>query len=151
MNKRGKRLLLIGALLIPGVFALLFGALAGTEEPAFQALTAPPLPKLQWAFITRGGGELSEYDCLLPTPRRLEELAGVPVEATVCTADKFMNLIAADAGLDIATQCYADPKLKRFEMKMEDLQDLLDRELPGFQLPQRFRDWCGNTKGNVYA
>lgn len=151
MNRKGKRLLLIGALLIPGVFALLFGALAGTEEPAFQALTAPPLPKLQWVFITRGGGELSEYDCLLPTPRRLEELAGVPVEATVCTADKFMNLIAADAGLDIATQCYANPKLKRFEMKMEDLQDLLDRELPGFQLPQRFRDWCGNTKGNVYA
>lgn len=34
---------------------------------------------------------------------------------------------------------------------MEDLQDLLDRELTGFLLPQRFRDWCGNTKGNVYA
>ncbi len=64
-----------------------------------------------------------------------------------------MNLIAAGVPLDIATQCYADPKLKRFEMsgKTENLQHLLKREVPGFRLPQEFRDWCGNTKGDVYA
>lgn len=101
MNRKGKRLLLMGALLIPEVFALLLGTLAGTKDPGFQAL---PAPKLQWAFITREGGELSEYGCLLPDPRRLEKLTGVPVEATVCTADKFMNLIAANKAVESCRQ-----------------------------------------------
>lgn len=152
--KRRRIPLAVKLALLGGLALLLWAATRTVEDsPGFEVLPTPPAAKLQWAFITRDGGELPEYGCLLPDPRRLEELAGTPVEATVCTADKFMNLIAADVPVDVATQCYADPKLKRFETsgKTENLQQLLDWELPGFRLSQEFMDWCGNTKGDVYA
>ena len=135
--KRRRIPLAVKLALLGGLALLLWAATRTVEDsPGFEVLPTPPAAKLQWAFITRDGGELPEYGCLLPDPRRLEELAGTPVEATVCTADKFMNLIAADVPVDVATQCYADPKLKRFETsgKTENLQQLLDRELPGFRL-----------------
>lgn len=153
-GKRG-RFPLVAKLALLAVFVLLLWILAHAVEdsPGFQALPESPEARLQWALVTRAGGELSEYGCLLPEPRRLEELAGMPVEVTVCTADKFMNLIAANVPMDVVTRCYADPKLKRFETsgKTKTLQQLLNQELPGFQLPREFRDWCGNTKGDVYA
>ncbi|RKJ41649.1 hypothetical protein D7X94_02220 [Acutalibacter sp. 1XD8-33] len=155
-RKSGRiRFPVLAILALLGAFVLLLWLSTHTDGgvEGFQALPEPSEAKLQWAFVTRDGGELSEYGCLLPDAGRLEDLAGMPVEITVCTADKFMNLIAAGAPVDVATRCYADPKLKRFETsgKTENLQQLLDRELPGFQLPSKFRDWCGNTKGDVYA
>lgn len=123
------------------------------EDRAFQALPAPQEDALHWALITRDGGEIGEYGGLLPDAAQLETLAGMPVDVTVCTADKFMNLIAANAEIDVATRCYADPKLKRFETsgKTESLQRLLGRYLPDFQMPGEVQAWCGNTKGDVYA
>ena len=120
------------------------------DDASLQALPSPPAPKLQWALITREGGELPEYGRLLPDTSRLEELAGMPAEVSVCTPDKFMNLAAAGVPMDVATRCYADLKLKRFETsgKAEDLQALLDKTVPGFRLPQEFRDWCGNTNSS---
>ncbi len=154
-KRKRSRFPILAKLALLAAFVLLLWILAQAveESPGFQALPEAPAAKLQWALVTRAGGELPEYDCLLPSPRRLEELAGMPVEVTVCTADKFMNLIAANVPVDVATRCYADPKLKRFETsgKTKNLQHLLDQELPGFQLPREFRDWCGNTKGDVYA
>lgn len=152
---RGIRILVFVMTALLGTFVLLLwiSVRAADSNPEFQALPASRQAKLQWAFITRDGGELTEYGCLLPDPQRLEELAGMPVEVTVCTADQFMNLVAANVPIDVATRCYADPKLKRFETsgRTENLQQLLEQELPGFQLSPSFRAWCGNTKGDVYA
>lgn len=154
MRSGKKRLSAIAALALLAILALLLFLARPVEgDSGLQALPSPPPQKLQWAFITREGGELPEYGCLLPDTSRLEALAGMPVEATVCTPDKFMNLAAAGVPMDVATLCYTDQKLKRFETsgKAENLQALLDKTVPGFRLPQEFCDWCGNTKGDVYA
>lgn len=136
-----------------GAAALGFPLAYTDSSESFQVLPGPQEDVLHWVLITRDGGELQEYGGLLPDSRRLEELAGMPVEATVCTADKFMNLIAANAEVDVATRCYADPKLKRFETsgKTESLQGMRKQYLPDFQLPSEFQAWCGNAKGDVYA
>lgn len=146
-------LIFMVVLLAVAVFLFWMFSVSFKPEEGFQPLPDPPTDKLQWVFITRDGGELSEYAELLPDTLQLEEMAGMPVTITVCSADKFLNLVAAGKTSDVVTRCYIGPKLKRFETSgmAENLQWLLNRELPDFQLSNEFLDWCGNTKGDVYA
>ena len=97
-------------------FSLLFASryYGGSAAP-FELLENDREDKLTWYFVTKSGSTFEEDLSLLPSEKELTELAGVPVQREVCTADKFLNLTAANAPMDVLTSCYTDSKLKRFE------------------------------------
>lgn len=53
----------------------------------------------------------------------------------------------------MVTCWYTDSNFKRLETTGTTwaLQDLLNKEIPGFTLPENFIRWCGNFQGDVYA
>lgn len=135
-------------------FSLLFASryYGGSAAP-FELLENDREDKLTWYFVTKSGSTFEEDLSLLPSEKELTELAGVPVQREVCTADKFLNLTAANAPMDVLTSCYTDSKLKRFETsgRVWNLELLAEKNLHGFNFSESFIEWCGNTKNDVYA
>ena len=119
----------------------------------FEVVRTEESPTLQWAFITPYGEGGKACRALCPTEASCAALAGMPVEITFCTMEKFLNMTAAGVPVDAVTCWYTDPSFKRLETTGAAwaLQDLLDRELPGFTLPEDFVRWCGNMREKVYA
>ena len=119
----------------------------------FEVVRTEESPALQWAFITPYGEGGKACRALCPTEASCAALAGMPVEITFCTMEKFLNMAAAGVPVDAVTCWYTDPSFKRLETTGAAwaLQDLLDHELPGFTLPEDFVRWCGNMREKVYA
>lgn len=127
--------------------------LFSANERSFELLPRTSQERLTWIFVTRNGDGGTDGLSVFPSESELEALAGTPVKRVFCTADKFLNMSAADMPMDVVTSCYMDSKIKRFETsgKFLRLQDLLEEELPGFILQTELVEWCGNIKGDVYA
>lgn len=62
-------------------------------------------------------------------------------------------MTASGISADVVTCWYTDANFKRLETTGTTwaLQDLLNKEIPGFTLPENFIRWCGNFQGDVYA
>lgn len=153
-NRMRQYLILALLLCLLLVFSLFFASRYDSgSTTTFELLDNDGEEKLTWYFVTKSGSTFEEDLSLLPSEEALEELAGVPVQREVCTADKFLNLAAASSPVDVLTSCYMDPKLKRFETsgKIWNLERLAENNFPGFRFPESFIEWCGNTKNDVYA
>lgn len=74
-------------------------------------------------------------------------------ELSFCTIEKYLNMTASGISADVVTCWYTDSNFKRLETTGTTwaLQDLLNKEIPGFTLPENFIRWCGNFQGDVYA
>ena len=55
------------------------------------------------------------YQALFPTQEECAQLAGMPVELTFCTMEKFLNMNTAGLPVDLVTCCYTDSSFKRLE------------------------------------
>ena len=78
-------------------------------------------------YLCHAGG-ISQEDCT--------ELAGTPVELSFCTIEKYLNMTASGISADVVTCWYTDANFKRLETTGTTwaLQDLLNKEIPGFPL-----------------
>ncbi len=148
---RGRRIGLMFAAVC--LLALAAFPLLRPRHKPFEVVRTEESPALQWAFITPYGEGGKACRALCPTEASCAALAGMPVEITFCTMEKFLNMTAAGVPVDAVTCWYTDPSFKRLETTGAAwaLQDLLDRELPGFTLPEDFVRWCGNMREKVYA
>lgn len=155
MGKRKMEICKAVMILALGIPLVVFMAnyFTASKESAFEPLPKTSQDKLTWIFVTRNGDGEADYPRLVSGGDQLEAVMGVPVKTIYCTADKFLNMSAADMPMDIVTSCYMDSKIKRFETsgKFLRLQDLIREKIPGFELPPELVEWCGNMKGDVYA
>lgn len=119
----------------------------------FQTTFSEKETALKWIFITPYGETDSSYAELFLSQEDCTELAGTPVELSFCTIEKYLNMTASGISADVVTCWYTDSNFKRLETTGTTwaLQDLLDKEIPGFTLPENFIRWCGNFQGDVYA
>ena len=125
-----------------------------TSSPSpFQTTSSEKETALKWIFITPYGETDSSYANLFLSQEDCTELAGTPVELSFCTIEKYLNMTASGISADVITCWYTDANFKRLETTGTTwaLQDLLDKEIPGFTLPENFIRWCGNFQGDVYA
>lgn len=125
-----------------------------TSSPSpFQTTFSEKETALKWIFITPYGETDSSYADLFPSQEDCTELAGTPVELSFCTIEKYLNMTASGISADVVTCWYTDSNFKRLETTGTTwaLQDLLNKEIPGFTLPENFIQWCGNFQGDVYA
>lgn len=125
-----------------------------TSSPSpFQTTSSEKETALKWIFITPYGETDSSYADLFPSQEDCTELAGTPVELSFCTIEKYLNMTASGISADVVTCWYTDANFKRLETTGTTwaLQDLLNKEIPGFTLPENFIRWCGNFRGDVYA
>lgn len=125
-----------------------------TSSPSpFQTTSPEKETALKWIFITPYGETDSSYADLFLSQEDCTELAGTPVELSFCTIEKYLNMTASGISADVVTCWYTDSNFKRLETTGTTwaLQDLLDKEIPGFTLPENFIRWCGNFQGDVYA
>ena len=91
--------------------------------------------------------QTTSYADLFPSQEDCTELAGTPVELSFCTIEKYLNMTASGISADVVTCWYTDANFKRLETTGTTwaLQDLLNKEIPGFTLPENFIRWCGNA------
>ena len=138
---------------IAGLLVLTAFTFVHSRSVPFKPLPTEPEPALQWVFVTPNGEGSPSYQALFPTQEECAQLAGMPVELTFCTMEKFLNMNTAGLPVDLVTCWYTDSSFKRLETGGEfwPLQDLLDQQVPGFSLPKDFVLWCGNLLGKVYA
>lgn len=125
-----------------------------TSSPSpFQTTSSEKETALKWIFITPYGETDSSYADLFLSQEDCTELAGTPVELSFCTIEKYLNMTASGISADVVTCWYTDSNFKRLETTGTTwaLQDLLNKEIPGFTLPENFIRWCGNFQGDVYA
>ena len=125
-----------------------------TSSPSpFQTTSPEKETALKWIFITPYGETDSSYAELFLSQEDCTELAGTPVELSFCTIEKYLNMTASGISADVVTCWYTDSNFKRLETTGTTwaLQDLLNKEIPGFTLPENFIRWCGNFQGDVYA
>ena len=125
-----------------------------TSGPSpFQTTSSEKETALKWIFITPYGETDSSYADLFLSQEDCTELAGTPVELSFCTIEKYLNMTASGISADVVTCWYTDSNFKRLETTGTTwaLQDLLNKEIPGFTLPENFIRWCGNFQGDVYA
>lgn len=125
-----------------------------TSSPSpFQTTSSEKETALKWIFITPYGETDSSYANLFLSQEDCTELAGTPVERSLCTIEKYLNMTASGISADVVTCWYTDANFKRLETTGTTwaLQDLLNKEIPGFTLPENFIRWCGNFQGDVYA
>lgn len=125
-----------------------------TSSPSpFQTTSSEKETALKWIFITPYGETDSSYAELFLSQEDCTELAGTPVELSFCTIEKYLNMTASGISADVVTCWYTDSNFKRLETTGTtwSLQDLLNKEIPGFTLPENFIRWCGNFQGDVYA
>ena len=125
-----------------------------TSGPSpFQTTSSEKETALKWIFITPYGETDSSYAELFLSQEDCTELAGTPVELSFCTIEKYLNMTASGISADVVTCWYTDANFKRLETTGTTwaLQDLLNKEIPGFTLPENFIRWCGNFQGDVYA
>ena len=125
-----------------------------TSSPSpFQTTSSEKETALKWIFITPYGETDSSYAELFLSQEDCTELAGTPVELSFCTIEKYLNMTASGISADVVTCWYTDSNFKRLETTGTTwaLQDLLNKEIPGFTLPENFIRWCGNFQGDVYA
>ena len=125
-----------------------------TSSPSpFQTTSSEKETALKWIFITPYGETDSSYAELFLSQEDCTELAGTPVELSFCTIEKYLNMTASGISADVVTCWYTDANFKRLETTGTTwtLQDLLNKEIPGFTLPENFIRWCGNFQGDVYA
>ena len=125
-----------------------------TSSPSpFQTTSSEKETALKWIFITPYGETDSSYADLFLSQEDCTELAGTPVELSFCTIEKYLNMTASGISADVVTCWYTDANFKRLETTGTTwtLQDLLNKEIPGFTLPENFIRWCGNFQGDVYA
>lgn len=125
-----------------------------TSSPSpFQTTSSEKETALKWIFITPYGETDSSYADLFLSQEDCTELAGTPVDLSFCTIEKYLNMTASGISADVVTCWYTDANFKRLETTGTTwaLQDLLDKEIPGFTLPENFIRWCGNFQGDVYA
>ena len=125
-----------------------------TPSPSpFQTTSSEKETALKWIFITPYGETDSSYANLFLSQEDCTELAGTPVELSFCTIEKYLNMTASGISADVVTCWYTDSNFKRLETTGTTwaLQDLLNKEIPGFTLPENFIRWCGNFQGDVYA
>lgn len=118
-----------------------------TSSPSpFQTTSSEKETALKWIFITPYGETSSSYANLFPSQEDCTELAGTPVELSFCTIEKYLNMTASGISADVVTCWYTDANFKRLETTGTTwaLQDLLNKEIPGFTLPENFIRWCGN-------
>ena len=125
---------------------------ASSPSP-FQTTSSEKETALKWIFITPYGETDSSYAELFLSQEDCTELAGTPVELSFCTIEKYLNMTASGISADVVTCWYTDANFKRLETTGTTwaLQDLLNKEIPGFTLPENFIRWCGNFQGDVYA
>lgn len=137
------------------VFFLIFCIRSpSTPSPSpFQTTSSEKETALKWIFITPYGETDSSYANLFLSQEDCTELAGTPVELSFCTIEKYLNMTASGISADVVTCWYTDSNFKRLETTGTTwaLQDLLNKEIPGFTLPENFIRWCGNFQGDVYA
>ena len=119
----------------------------------FQLAASEEGNALKWDFITPYGETDSSYNALFPSQEDCASMAGTPVDLSFCTMEKYLNMTAAGIPADVVTCWYTNSNFKRLEATGDNwsLQDLLNKEIPGFTLPEDFVQWCGNFQGQVYA
>lgn len=119
----------------------------------FQLAASEEGNALKWVFITPYGETDSSYNTLFPSQEDCASMAGTPVDLSFCTMEKYLNMTAAGIPADVVTCWYTNSNFKRLEATGDNwsLQDLLNKEIPGFTLPEDFVQWCGNFQGQVYA
>ena len=108
-----------------------------TSSPSpFQTTSSKKETALKWIFITPYGETDSSYADLFLSQEDCTELAGTPVELSFCTIEKYLNMTASGISADVVTCWYTDFNFKRLETAGTTwaLQDLLNKEIPGFPL-----------------
>ena len=143
---------LVGLIAVCFLFLSVCSSSISNPSP-FQMTSPEKETALKWIFITPYGEADSSYADLFPSQEDYTKLAGTPVEISFCTIEKYLNMTASETPADVVTCWYTDSDFKRLETTGTTwaLQDLLNKEIPGFALPENFIQWCGNFQGKVYA
>lgn len=143
---------LVGLIAVCFLFLSVCSSSISSPSP-FQTTSPEEETALKWIFITPYGEADSSYADLFPSQEDCTKLAGTPVELSFCTIEKYLNMTASETPADVVTCWYTDSDFKRLETTGSTwaLQDLLNKEIPGFTLPENFIQWCGNFQGKVYA
>lgn len=143
---------LVGLIAVCFLFLSVCSSSISSPSP-FQMTSPEKETALKWIFITPYGEADSSYADLFPSQEDYTKLAGTPVEISFCTIEKYLNMTASETPADVVTCWYTDSDFKRLETTGTTwaLQDLLNKEIPGFALPENFIQWCGNFQGKVYA
>lgn len=143
---------LVGLIAVCFLFLSVCSSSISNPSP-FQMTSPEKETALKWIFITPYGEADSSYADLFPSQEDYTKLAGTPVEISFCTIEKYLNMTASETPADVVTCWYTDSDFKRLETTGTtwSLQDLLNKEIPGFALPENFIQWCGNFQGKVYA
>lgn len=143
---------LVGLIAVCFLFLSVCSSSISSPSP-FQTTSPEEGTALKWIFITPYGEADSSYADLFPSQEDYTKLAGTPVEISFCTIEKYLNMTASETPADVVTCWYTDSDFKRLETTGTTwaLQDLLNKEIPGFALPENFIQWCGNFQGKVYA
>ena len=110
------------------------------KSSPFQLAASEEGNALKWVFITPYGETDSSYNALFPSQEDCASMAGTPVDLSFCTMEKYLNMTAADIPADVVTCWYTNSNFKRLETTGDNwsLQDLLNKEIPGFSLPEDF-------------
>lgn len=143
---------LVGLIAVCFLFLSVCSSSISNPSP-FQMTSPEKETALKWIFITPYGEADSSYADLFPSQEDYTKLAGTPVEISFCTIEKYLNMATSGTPADVVTCWYTDSDFKRLETTGTTwaLQDLLNKEIPGFALPENFIQWCGNFQGKVYA
>ena len=93
---------------IAGLLVLTAFTFVHSRSVPFKPLPTEPEPALQWVFVTPNGEGSPSYQALFPTQEECAQLAGMPVELTFCTMEKFLNMNTAGLPVDLVTCWYTD-------------------------------------------
>lgn len=117
----------------------------------FENINKNAKQNMEWAVVVENGN-LDQDKMQLSFKDTLEKLTGTSINYSFYIADKFLNMVASDAEIDLVTSTYTESQMKRFEIsdKVFSVEDIIAEYLPGFYLPEEFYRYF-DINGHIYS